>query len=149
MAADMRPLSVRLRQCGAPCGWRDLWNDGNIFHTPTIGGTAMRIVSALLAVLLGSLFSSGTANASAEGKRIMLLGTTNTNPYINAWTSTFSKFATQAGMKVTNLSSNYDAAVQAQQVDDAIAQKFDMIVVIYVNDQAIIPALTRAKAANV
>ena len=31
-------------------------------------------------------------------------------------------------MKVTNLSSNYDAAVQSQQVDDAIAQKFDMIV---------------------
>jgi ABC-type sugar transport system substrate-binding protein len=52
-------------------------------------------------------------------------------------------------MKVTNLSSNYDAAVQSQQVDDAIAQKFDMIVIVYVNDQAIIPALTRAKAANI
>ena len=79
----------------------------------------------------------------------MLLGTANTNPYIGAWTSTFIKFATQAGMKVTNLSSNYDAAVQSQQVDDAIAQKFDMIVIVYVNDQAIIPALTRAKAANI
>ncbi len=39
-----------------------------------------------------------------------LLGTTNTNPYIGAWTATFTKFATQAGMRVTNLSSNYDAA---------------------------------------
>lgn len=79
----------------------------------------------------------------------MLLGTANTNPYIGAWTATFAKFATQAGMKVTNLSSNYDAAVQSQQVDDAIAQKFDMIVIIYVNDQAIVPALTRAKAAGI
>ncbi len=52
-------------------------------------------------------------------------------------------------MKVTNLSSNYDAAVQSQQVDDAIAQKFDMIVIVYVNDQAIVPALTRAKAADI
>jgi ribose transport system substrate-binding protein len=52
-------------------------------------------------------------------------------------------------MKVTNLSSNYDAAVQSQQVDDAIAQKFDLIAIVYVNDQAIIPALTRAKAAGI
>ena len=84
-----------------------------------------------------------------QGKRVMLLGTANTNPYIGAWTSTFIKFATQAGMKVTNLSSNYDAAVQSQQIDDAIAQKFDMIVIVYVNDQAIVPALTRAKAAGI
>ncbi len=79
----------------------------------------------------------------------MLLGTANTNPYIGAWTSTFIKFASQAGMKVTNLSSNYDAAVQSQQIDDAIAQKFDIIVLVYVNDQAVIPALTRAKAADI
>jgi ribose transport system substrate-binding protein len=52
-------------------------------------------------------------------------------------------------MKVTNLVSNYDAAVQSQQIDDAIAQKFDMIVLVYVNDQAVVPALTRAKAAGI
>jgi ABC-type sugar transport system substrate-binding protein len=109
----------------------------------------MRVIVALVALLLVSLPLGGNANASPEGKRVMLLGTANTNPYIGAWTATFSKFATQAGMKVTNLSSNYDAAVQSQQVDDAIAQKFDMIVIIYVNDQAIIPALTRAKAARI
>src|SRR5246127_4303326 len=110
---------------------------------------SMRAVIGLFAFLLMSLSVGGHAVASPEGKRVMLLGTANTNPYIGAWTSTFSKFAAQAGMKVTNLSSNYDAAVQAQQVDDAIAQKFDMIVMVYVNDQAIIPALTRAKAANI
>jgi ribose transport system substrate-binding protein len=109
----------------------------------------MRFVIALLALLLASLPFSGEADAAPEGKRVMLLGTSNTNPYIGAWTATFIKFATQAGMKVTNLSSNYDAAVQSQQVDDAIAQKFDIIVIVYVNDQAIIPALTRAKAAGI
>ena len=83
----------------------------------------MRFVISLLASLLVSLPFGGDAFASAEGKRVMLLGTANTNPYIGAWTATFTKFATQAGMKVTNLSSNYDAAVQSQQIDDAIAQK--------------------------
>jgi ribose transport system substrate-binding protein len=109
----------------------------------------MRFVLTLIALLFASLPFCGGANASPSGKRVMLLGTSNTNPYIGAWTKTFVKFATDAGMKVTNLSSNYDAAVQSQQVDDAIAQKFDIIVMIYVNDQAIIPALTRAKAANI
>ena len=89
----------------------------------------MRFVSALFALLLASLPCGGKAAASPEGKRVALLGTSNTNPYIGAWTSTFTKFATQAGMKVTNLSSNYDAAVQSQQIDDAIAQKFDIIVI--------------------
>ena len=123
--------------------------------TVTLAGQAseteisMRFVIVLFALLLASSPLGGEAAASPEGKRVMLLGTANTNPYIGAWTSTFIKFATQAGMKVTNLSSNYDAAVQSQQVDDAIAQKFDMIVIVYVNDQAIIPALTRAKAANI
>ena len=39
--------------------------------------------------------------------------------------------------------------VQAQQLDDGLAQKYDMIVLCYVNDQAVIPALTRAKAAGI
>lgn len=109
----------------------------------------MRLLIGLFAALLAVCAIGGNANASPEGKRIMLLGTANTNPYIGAWTSTFAKFANQSGMKVTNLTSNYDAAVQSQQVDDAIAQKFDIILMVYVNDQAVIPALTRAKAANV
>jgi ribose transport system substrate-binding protein len=110
---------------------------------------SMRLVTGLLASALVGLSFTGPAAAAPEGKRVMLLGTANTNPYIGAWTSTFSKAATQAGMKVTNLSSNYDAAVQSQQMDDAIAQKVDFIVIVYVNDQAIIPALTRAKAAGI
>jgi ribose transport system substrate-binding protein len=109
----------------------------------------MRFVIGMLALLLlGVGFGGGDAAASPQGKRVMLLGTSNTNPYIGAWTSTFIKHATQAGMKVTNLSSNYDAAVQSQQVDDAIAQKFDMIVIIYVNDQAIVPALTAPRCRH-
>ena len=109
----------------------------------------MRFVMGLFALLLASLPFAGGAAASPEGKRVALLGTSNANPYIGAWTSTFTKFATAAGMKVTNLNSNYDAAVQSQQIDDAIAQKFDLIVLVYVNDQAVVPALTRAKAAGI
>lgn len=109
----------------------------------------MRWMIGLLALLLLALPVGGQAAASPQGKRVLILATANTNPYIGAWTSTFTKLATAAGMKVTNLSANYDAATQAQQLDDGLAQKYDMIVLCYVNDQAVIPALTRAKAAGI
>ena len=55
----------------------------------------MRFVIGLFALLLASLsIGSGDAVASPEGKRVALLGTSNANPYIGAWTSTFTKFAT-------------------------------------------------------
>jgi ribose transport system substrate-binding protein len=109
----------------------------------------MRWVIGLFALLLLVLPPGGRAIASPKGKRILVLATSNTNPYIGAWTSTFAKLATAAGMRVTNLSANYDAAVQAQQLDDGLAQKYDMVVLCYVNDQAVVPALTRAKAAGI
>jgi ABC-type sugar transport system substrate-binding protein len=109
----------------------------------------MRFVSGLFAFLLLSTTISGNVLASPEGKRVMLLGSSTSNPYIGAWMTTFAKEAAQASIKVTSLSANYDASVQSQQIDDAIAQKFDIIVLCYVNDQAIVPALTRAKAAGI
>src|SRR5262249_44865524 len=92
------------------CFWRVLRNAVNIFagRRSLRGDFQMRVVIALFAFLFASLPFGGEANAAADGKRIALLGTSNTNPYIGAWTSTFIKFATQSGMKVTNLSSNYD-----------------------------------------
>ena len=56
----------------------------------------MRVVAALLAVLAAVAFGH-EASASSLGKRIALLATLNTNPYIGAWTSTFTKDAAVEG----------------------------------------------------
>jgi ABC-type sugar transport system substrate-binding protein len=109
----------------------------------------MRRVAAVCIIVLAAVAWAAKANADAKGKRVALLGTLNTNPYMGAWVSTYIRVAEGFGMKVTNFSSPYDAAIQSQQVDDAIAQKFDMIVIDYLNDQAILPAFIRAKAAGV
>src|SRR5262249_47593538 len=42
-----------------------------------------------------------------------------------------------------------DPALQAQQIDDAIAQKYDMLVVQTISQKAVIPPLTRAKNAHI
>jgi ribose transport system substrate-binding protein len=52
-------------------------------------------------------------------------------------------------MEVNTVSQHFDAALQAQQVDDAIARKFDMLAIIAGSEQAIVPALIRAKQASV
>lgn len=103
-------------------------------------------VAVALATLLGS---TGAGFAAAQGKRIALLSTANTQPYMGAWSATFLKETAPLGLKVTNLTSPFDAALQSQQVDDAIAQKYDAILLVIINQQSIRPALTRAKAAGV
>jgi len=109
-------------------------------------GIAGLFLAAAIAIVV---VHAGPAGASSQGKRVALLTTPNQNPYIGAWNAAFIPTAEKYGMKVTNQTTPYDAAVQSQQVDDAIAQKFDLITVIVANHQAIIPALTRAKAAGI
>ena len=108
-----------------------------------------RIFITLFSILIVMASFSGNALASPQGKRIALLTTPKTQPFIGAWTTTFLKRSEGMGMKTSNFVSPFDAAMQSQQIDDAIAQKFDLIMVITINHQAIIPALTRAKAAGV
>ena len=52
-------------------------------------------------------------------------------------------------MEITFFTSMLDAALQAQQIDDAIARKFDLVVVVPTSEQAVVPALARAKQAGV
>jgi ribose transport system substrate-binding protein len=53
------------------------------------------------------------------------------------------------GMQVTVLTQFFDPAAQAQQMADAIARKFDLVVVMPATEQAIVPSLARAKQANI
>ena len=49
---------------------------------------------------------------------------------------------------VTILASGLDAALQAQQVDNAIARKYDFVAIQPLSEQGIVPALVRAKQAG-
>ena len=112
----------------------------------------MRIIRMLLgfALLLGAPLAAGQeAAAAAEGKRVALFVGPTQDKYLGALSKSIADTATAAGMKVTTFSSPFDPALQAQQIDDAIAQKFDLFVVQTISQKAIIPPLTRAKNANI
>jgi ABC-type sugar transport system substrate-binding protein len=110
----------------------------------------MRISRIALGVALAlGLLASGGASATSQGKKIAFLVTSPTHPFIAALSKTFTARANGFGMEVNTVSQHFDAAMQAQQVDDAIARKFDMIAIIAGSEQAIIPALVRAKQAGI
>lgn len=100
----------------------------------------------LAAVGIGGVAVHGAAVA-AEKRVALLMGPTQ-DPYIGGWARAFIAVSAPA-LKVTVLESPRDAAVQAQQIDDAIAQRFDLIVVQTLSQKAIVPPLIRAKAASI
>ena len=110
----------------------------------------MRVLGVAIAILLGlSTFQLHDAAASPQGKRVVHLTTLATHPFIAQLSKALTERAKQLGMEVTTFSTPFDAALQAQQLDDAIARKFDLIALLAASEQAIIPPLTRAKRAGV
>lgn len=107
--------------------------------------------SALALLLLAGLLAVTTQPACADtnGKRIAAVVSSTKNPFIANVASTMEKEGAALGMKVSVLSANYDAAVQAQQIIEAVAQHVDFIAVIPLDPRAIVPALTRAKEAGI
>lgn len=102
-------------------------------------------------IALASLMAVGLGvqAAPAADRRLMLLMGPTQDRLLNGFAQSFTGAAKAKGMSVTLLTSPYDPALQAQQIDDAVAQKPDMIVLQPLSSKAVIPALGRAKAAGV
>src|SRR3954471_3071953 len=102
-----------------------------------------------LAAIVVLLSQPAHAEGESKGKKIAFLQTLATHPYVVATTKSFRARAEQHGMEITFVTAMLDAALQAQQIDDAIARKFDLVVVVPTSEQAVVPALARAKQAGV
>lgn len=105
------------------------------------------IILAAAMASAGGLLS--VAHAGPEGKKLIFLTGPTEDRFIGTFSSLFQEKAVAIGMQVTQLTSPFDPALQAQQLDDAIGQKPDMIVLQPLSSGAVIPALGRAKAAGV
>ena len=81
----------------------------------------IRLGVALITALGLSLLTAVAADANPTGKKIAFLVTSPTHPFIATLSKTFVSRANSFGMEVNTVSQHFDAALQAQQVDDAIA----------------------------
>jgi len=105
------------------------------------------VALAVLGLLLGA--APRPAQAQGAAKRVAVFVGPTQDRFIGAWAKTFTDTATARGLKPTVFSSPWDPTLQSQQIDDAVAQKFDLLVVGPISQKAAIPALTRAKGAHI
>ena len=110
---------------------------------------AFGMAAALVVPTAAAGVSAARAADASQGKKVAFLLTAPTTPYPAVFAKAFLARAKHYGMNVTVLQQTFDPAAQAQQMADAIARKFDLIVVMPASEQAIVPSLARAKQANI
>jgi len=88
-------------------------------------------------------------SASVKGKKVIFLTVTEECEYCARHQRAFRKFAEEQGINLQVKINNYDPAEQASQVDQALAEHPDAIVIWPADASAIIPSLRKIKAAGI
>jgi ribose transport system substrate-binding protein len=107
---------------------------------------ALGVAAAVFAT--GALGASGQKGA-LDGKKVGVIICTNQNPFCAAWANTVKSGLEKQGAEVTVLSSVFDPAVDAQNMNRLIADKPDLIISVPASASAIVPSYIRAKAAGI
>ncbi|MFD1383554.1 sugar ABC transporter substrate-binding protein [Rhodanobacter aciditrophus] len=93
--------------------------------------------------------SSSQASAGIEDKSVILLQPTEECAYCADYLKFFKKDATEAGFKFETVTSAFDPANQANQVEQAIAKRPDAIILWPVDVNALIPSMRKIKKAGI
>lgn len=115
----------------------------------------LRLVSftvlALAAVVLAatSALGAGQRSGALSGKKVGVIICTNQNPFCAAWANSVKSGLQKQGASVTVLTSVFDPAVDAQNMNRLIADKPDLIISVPASASAIVPSYIRAKQAGI
>ena len=93
--------------------------------------------------------ASGVPDSALKGKTLAYVGCADLNRWCRAFRRTFVKALEAKGVVVTDLQDPYDPVLQAQHLDQAVAQKPDLIALLPTNARSVIPSLRRAKASGI
>ncbi len=107
--------------------------------------------AALACGLLVGLFAAASIAQAGDSKdkKVLMLQSFAAHPYVVAIIKSFRERAESYGMDVTVQAAGFDAALQARQIEDAIARKYDLLVIQAVSEQGVVPSLVRAKQAGI
>lgn len=120
--------------------------------------TKRRKTSHLIAVaalaLAAVVFAAGALGAGQKagalsGKKVGVIICTNQNPFCAAWANSVQAGLQKQGATVTVLTSVFDPAVDAQNMNRLIADKPDLIISVPASASAIVPSYIRAKQAHI
>jgi ribose transport system substrate-binding protein len=105
--------------------------------------------AALLATVAMPVMMPVQANAAAQGSKVILLTVSEECSYCSLHQTAFKETAAKLGIEVEVKITNFDPAEQASQVDQAIGQKPDAIVLWAADASAIVPSLRKIKTAGI
>ena len=109
----------------------------------------MMLFAAFALAACGSGGGSSDSSKGAKGADVTLLTVAQSCDYCATHTEEIKKIAKEAGIKLKVVVNNFDAAEQAQQINQAISTKPDAVIVWPADATAIQPSLARLKAAKI
>lgn len=92
---------------------------------------------------------SGDAPTSLSGKTVYLVGSGDVDPWAKANNHGVIDILEKAGAKVTYLQDPYNTQLQVENLNRAVAAKPDLIMLLADEFRAVVPGLSRAKAAGI
>lgn len=110
--------------------------------------TRKRLLSAVALASLAVLMS-GPVGAASQAPRVTLLMPTQSVEYWALYIKGFQKEAQAQGINLDVKVTNYDANEQSTQVEQAIAQKPDVVVLVPVDSSAMVPAIRKIDQAKI
>jgi ABC-type sugar transport system substrate-binding protein len=107
------------------------------------------VLTGLALATAATLAPVGSALAAAKGAKVILLTVSEECEYCSLYLKSFKKAAAAAGLDLQVQINKFDAAEQASQIDQAIAQKPSVLVVWPADASAIVPSLRKIKKAGI
>ena len=109
----------------------------------------LAVLGVLAAVFVTGAIGASGKQGALDGKNVGVIICTNQNPFCAAWANSVKSGLEKQGASVTVLSSVFDPAVDAQNMNRLIADKPDLIISVPASASAIVPSYIRAKAAGI
>jgi ABC-type sugar transport system substrate-binding protein len=110
-----------------------------------------RLLGLGIALLLGTtaLPGAGLADGALSGKTVTLVTCGTSNPWCKVFNDRIVGALEKAGVKVNVLENDFDPVLEVQQMNTAISQHPDLIMVEPADDKTLIGSAKKAKAAGV
>jgi ABC-type sugar transport system substrate-binding protein len=93
--------------------------------------------------------SSGVPDSALKGKKLAYVACSDLNRWCREFRHVLVPALEAKGVIVTDLQDPYDPVLQAQHLDQGVAQKPDLIALLATNARSVVPGLRRAKAAGI
>jgi ABC-type sugar transport system substrate-binding protein len=93
--------------------------------------------------------ASGVPDSALKGKKVAYVACSDLNRWCREFRHQIVPALEAKGVIVTDLQDPYDPVLQAQHLDQAVAQKPDLIALLATNARSVVPGLRRAKAAGI